>query len=163
MTRSQAGAARSSKPIREDHMTVQSVRADQLSALLARAESAKGPDRELDGEVWCAARGYKFMNHTSQGEGFIYWHGTRQFRGEAERLTASLDATLALCERVLPGWDNDVMGIAQSLRGGPRAYAGVWRDGLRGETEIKADAPTRSLALLAAMLKALLAQAGAPS
>ena len=66
-------------------------------------------------------------------------------------VTASLDAALALVERVLPGWDFTVK------RFGMRANVEVFENNGKGYEY--ASGKTPALALLAALLKALIAQA----
>lgn len=65
-----------------------------LSALLARVEAATGPDREID--LSLAALAYPKTPRS-------YW-ADHTGHGAQEEYTASVDAALALIERVLPGW-----------------------------------------------------------
>src|SRR5690606_20644606 len=41
-----------------------------LPDLIARLEKATGPDRELDGRIWCAINGYEFVQW--DGAGCVY-------------------------------------------------------------------------------------------
>lgn len=115
---------------------------ETLRELQERLAKASGPDRELDflianalyqigGEAW----GYAACDvHPENGP-------------EVIRLTASLDAAMALVERVLPEW----CCSAIKTPGGCEGY--IWRVGQIGAHE--GTAPTPALALLSAMLSAL--------
>lgn len=65
---------------------------DTLDALIARLEKAEGPDREIDILLT------ELLISPSEAE----LH--RIYSLEAYRFTHSVDASLALAERVLPGW-----------------------------------------------------------
>ena len=143
--------------------------ADPLSALLARVEAAEGPDRELDVAIWAALQGVEVLLFEARGgserlayDGDLRWP---TWIGQP-KLTASLDLVLALVEMVLPGFH-----VLLTSRGGPvgaGAYC-QWRASLKGDYNFVsgrpqialsgADRPTPGLALLAALLKALIAQA----
>ena len=80
-----------------------------LTELLARVESATGADREIDEAVWLATTPGAY-SVTSMGN---LWppYQLREFRYPAGNLvmvmpnvTSSLDAVIALIERVLPGF-----------------------------------------------------------
>jgi hypothetical protein len=83
----------------------------KLRELLARVESAAGPDRELDYAIhdiqmggWLQEHGYE---RSKDGDGYVTdtppVEGTSRCCGP-EEFTSSIDAAVALCERVLPGW-----------------------------------------------------------
>ena len=126
-----------------------------LSALRARVEEAKGPDREIDAEIcaelrflpnfeaWKVKRaegehGKIFAegkNVIVQGDTDTGWFSVRDY---AAPVTASLDAALGLVEAKLPGWGRDVdatapeMGIDVTLhdprpphRAAPRTFKGT--------------------------------------
>lgn len=102
-----------------------------LSSLLARIESATGPDRELDSEIAFA------LTPPDAEIGLL-----------ALNYTASLDAVIALCERVLPGWSWAVdSGYAANHH---KSHAEAWT----GDDEGSGDAATPALALCAAIIKA---------
>lgn len=69
----------------------------ELATLRARIDAATGPDRELDlslAEALVPDVVVLLHNRgTGQNERSTYWH-----------YTASIDAALALVERLLPGW-----------------------------------------------------------
>lgn len=124
-----------------------------LAGLLARVKTATGPDRKLDYAIFTA---FAPMDVGS------YWHPT-----EGNQYTASIDAALALVERMLPGhrWGISTHSIksgAKNERGWPlhadgfRAHV-TERSALRPMPSI-ADAPTAPLAILAATLSALITQ-----
>jgi hypothetical protein len=79
-------------------------RAKELAGLIERVEAAAGPDRELDSAVFAACG----MHINPNPPSFEYgrWpeetaDGSTFYR--IDRITASIDAALALVERVLPG------------------------------------------------------------
>lgn len=67
--------------------------------------------------------------------------------------TASLDAAVALVERVLPGWDQ-----GSSFLGEDGGYAEVWEHGYHDDTVVKSHGKTQAIALLFAILSALKAK-----
>ena len=80
--------------------------------LLSRLEGLTWPDREVDGLVeirfGLMPEDAVFARENVFGQEVNQWHtggfGSYQFH-YPEEYTASLDAVVALCERVLPGWD----------------------------------------------------------
>lgn len=124
-----------------------------LAGLLARVEAATGADIELDEAISLAlCDEHRFMQLADAPVGAgceMYRFGPRGFHS-ALRVTASLDAALALVERVLPG-----MLWAKNYEGGFRIY----QPGVSGF--FSGYAKTPALALLAAMLKALIAKEAA--
>lgn len=120
------------------------INTEGLADLLARVEGASGPDRALDKAILMAL-GQWAPVMTNQP-----W--------TVARLTASLDAALALTERVLPGWT--IAGIGQDdsklwhveLREGHQTS---YRRVVLSHMTLRGS-PTPALALLAALLKALI-------
>lgn len=106
-----------------------------LSSLLTRLEGAEGPDREVDFDL-CAALQEK---------------GALGIIAHVPKLTASLDAALALAERVLPG-HRTVVEQAHDKTGWAMIQTGP--ETPRNMT----DGPTPALALLTALLRALINQ-----
>ena len=91
--------------------TPKQIAADKLDELIERLEKAEGPSIELDGMIWAAANGYEFVMW--DGAGCVYrdpnapnWNrGIQHADATTVRpYSASLDAAVALAERVLPGW-----------------------------------------------------------
>jgi len=75
-----------------------------MTDLLARLEVAEAGSRELDGAVWCARNGYVFVMW--DGAGCVYrkqpGYGISHIsQSDVAPVTTSLDAALALAERVL--------------------------------------------------------------
>lgn len=136
---------------------------NQLHSLLERLEKANGPDREIDAEILVVlgilvkneGRGYRRIgpDGTIKTGWYVdlldYWKWpTSVF--EVEPLTASLDASVALVEKVLPGWDWQV-GTCDSEQ-----YVGHIVEEFGMAALIWEYGPNPALALLTAMVKALL-------
>lgn len=134
-----------------------------LSDLIARVEAATGPDRELDGLMEVAARWAQASSVGLKPEHRARWEcdaqGWVRSQGTiypAATFTASLDAALALVERVLPGW---FVGLQQNRFVGDERRWTAYITLNDGEHEATTYAP--ALALLAALLRALQAKASA--
>jgi len=110
-----------------------------LSDLLEKVRACEGADREVDRLIVEA-----FGTKPSGIPVCANILGIGAF-------TSSVDAALALVERVLPGW-----WWAVGQYSGGAASANVSRDGKRHGPDVMA--PTPALALLAALLTALLAE-----
>jgi hypothetical protein len=134
-----------------------------IVGLLERVEAATGPDRELDYELalyekapdwrkrkpWKQTNGWAKPDVASTSWAVLFYDGG----GNAlpvPQYTASLDAALALCERVLPGW---VVQLETWRDPAATARLAEWNI---GEAEHEGHARTLPLALLAALLRALL-------
>lgn len=149
--------------------------AAELTELLGRVEKAEGQDRYADCWLACALDGFfphivqwctrdegptwriDFCKYGEDGGLISPGHGGAQM---VRPYTASLDQALGLCERVLPGWRNiiDSDGMRDGVHlGKPLACVFTNQFNL-DEPFFDAAAPTRALALLAAMLKALIAK-----
>lgn len=123
---------------------------NDLPSLLERVELANAPDRVLAreiGEYFGAAAGH--------------------FTGEFDGCTESLDAAIALVERVLPGWSWHAMNKDQEendpykLRDTPRAILQRGQASSLSEMQkrwFSASAPTPALAICAALLRAKIAE-----
>lgn len=128
----------------------------KLSELRERVEGASGPDRKLDALIAVAIGGFFLAPRRFEGEepryGYIDANGTEVLPGNSgdqlvPRLTASIDAALALVERLHPD-----VGVVLSLdREEPR----LARASLVGERIIGQNAATLPLAILSALLRAL--------
>lgn len=122
-----------------------------LSDLIARVDAATGANRELDRAIAT----WQFP-HLAECERWPHggWHSPAWgLIAPPEHYTASIDAALALVERVLPGW---FVGLQQNRWVGDErrwtAYITLDAD------EHEATTYTPALALLAALLRALQAQ-----
>lgn len=88
-----------------------------IESLIERLEKATGPDRELDSDI-CRACGFKL---------YPFDRPSNDTLAEAPRYTASLDAAVSLCERVLPGRDWTVRTRrAHPYQGNYQFEAVVW-------------------------------------
>lgn len=152
----------------------------KLSELLERVERAGGLDRELDADIWWVlshADAERCFNNGATGMPRHYppmlpipsGIGRAGVRAMAPAFSASLDAALALVERVLPGWggtitlgdptrSKDLGQPCVILQPHMRNDVG-WALGSRAR--FPANAATPALALLAALLRALLSQSPA--
>ena len=132
-----------------------------LKALLARVQRSAGPDRDLDEALMVLAY-VKDRRHigAQRDDGYGRWYDVKDdvwvdpvtdkwVTTSALFFTKSIDAALALVERLLPGayWSID-----HTDEGDP----GKWYDVEIGQSF--AQARTAPLAILAALLTALLAQ-----
>ena len=161
-----------------------------LPALLERIKNATGPDREVDAAIFdafpderwprCAYLEENCVTLRSFGRNPQFHDGwlTRlranmedKYPEDLPRLTASLDAALALCERKLPGWSWWV-GNADTREDDPYDRRVTPRAILkRGETTslsvhekrwFDGHAATPALALLSALVSALASAEEAP-
>jgi len=112
-----------------------------LSDLLARVEAATGPDRELDDAIVELMFGKSMLVITEDA-------GTVWRNHKAPFYTASIDAALALAERVLPDHEIEMFQLF---------HGNGWGVNFRAKHIDTAYAPTPALALIAAILKALIA------
>ena len=117
-------------------------------------EKAEGPDREIDGRVWCATGGLPFVMWDGAGCVHRWEHGIWHVAADrVPRYTSSIDACVALIEKVLPGWDE--WEIA-TRRNKTRFIAHV----AKGSTAAYGQSVTAPLALLSATLSALIMDGG---
>jgi hypothetical protein len=121
-----------------------------LQALLARVEGGGEEDRALDaeialhlGEAFCMRRWYSDVVWQFRWQADCEWEPLPHF-------TTSLDAAVALVERVRPGNVLEVEGFAGSAQWGAMV------------AEHGATAPTPARALIAALLRAEIAKAQEP-
>ncbi len=135
-----------------------------LTELLARVEGCKGPDREIDCAIAVALEGYYTKPHPGWPDDptrtmycKIDADGSRIEPGNASDMlvheyTGSIDAALALVERMLPGWDygmdRDQGEFIVTLTAAGASMA-------KGH---QAEAATLPLAILTALLNALIAR-----
>lgn len=117
----------------------------ELSELIARLEAARGPDRELDADL-SEHFGGVFYQHPS-------W--SVQTYVTAAPLTASIDAALALVERLLPGWWRSVSESAGGWWAGLLNPEGGYVSSDAAPTAPRRYFPNGALAILIALLCAL--------
>lgn len=148
---------------------------DALSDLLTRVEKAEGSLADDDlGRIICAALGKPF--HSTEiscgddgSDDLTVYHAVDDYVWRSYRHRApdvSLDAALALVERVLPGWahvlswwppSESETGFTRCTLGGP-GYITDETTSDTFEVTLDGDKPKHALALLAALLKALISQ-----
>lgn len=109
------------------------------SDLIARLEKAEGRDRAIDAD----------LIRTLAGGASEHWYsawGTHVTDDTVPAVTASLDAAIALTEKVLPGW---FWGVA--------AWPSTFKSHVTTlmASRVEAHHPTAAIALLIATLKAL--------
>lgn len=119
----------------------------ELQTLLERVEKATGPNRKIDALLWPLAP--DFTRDVSLTGEEVAWR-----EHASPRYTASLDAALALVERVLPGWTWDI-GAESYGASAEGAWARVYPRGFMSKGSGNRYAKTPTLALLAALLRAL--------
>jgi len=78
---------------------VQEVVMTDLPSLITRLREADGPSRELDADIMAAVTNGKAAEYQAEFPGW-YWDGYR-CHCCAEKITASLDAAVALAERLV--------------------------------------------------------------
>lgn len=138
-----------------------------LRELLGRVQMAAGPDRGLDEAIMALfyerRRKYIGVHYVGGGRsmskvwvdpGTGKWVSTHAFD-----FTSSIDAAVALIERVLPGW----WWIIRTAEESQNFFAQIGTaqgpyDYRKGENCFPARAATPALALCAALLRALLSQ-----
>jgi len=85
-----------------------------LTDLLARVKAASGADRELDARIWCFASGWRFRDFNPST---VFWEKPLDgfwIRGNSllrvvPKYTASIDAAVELTQRLLPGWEIELI------------------------------------------------------
>ncbi len=140
-----------------------------LRGLIERCEKATEPDRELDGDLHEMAYGEWLRKHgyVSQGE-TGYFSPTPPVQGAGhvrapEHYTDSVDAALALVEKMRPGYRWGVSSVAIKIGAypdGKTAYGEGFRAHVTKNSPLRpmpstADAPTPALAIILALLRSL--------
>lgn len=127
--------------------------------LLSRLEGLTAPDREVDALIMGACFEWAkpeppYLAPHCVGDQPIYWHAPEPYyKRPAPELTASLDAAIALCERVLPGWSGDI-DIGKPIADNGKVGARLFPPG-DGWQNHAGEGPTPAIALLIAILTAL--------
>jgi hypothetical protein len=127
---------------------------EQLQSLRDRIANATGPDREIDAAI-CVAFSIEGKSRTVNRRGHFVNGKPVFLRVDIEypKLTSSIDAALALVDRVLPGWEWSVWACGGVF--GATVY-NTPEDEI--EPSISAHAPTPALAIILAGLDALIAK-----
>ena len=142
-------------------------RLDDLRKLLDRCERAEGGERELDAEidallrigtpkmepwawanfpVWRPARNGSVEVVHSDGSGGLNW--------QSQEFTTSIDAAVALVDRVLPRWGRSIYW--NNCQGSLARVEDIANEQSSG-TDYEARGANDALAVCAAMLRALMA------
>ncbi len=136
-----------------------------LAALIERIEALTGPDREVDRDVLRVAGTHILEKRGKDRKAWWYPvdgsiakysnEGGFGYPPPFPRFTTSLDAAVALVERVLPGW-------AKGFDGGPKTRIAFVdqhdHDDRMFGARYTAEGPTPAIALILAALRALHAQ-----
>lgn len=151
---------------------------EQLQALLKRVQAATGPDRELDADMdealriglphlpaWAWQNFPQWKNISGGRVCCLHRDGSHGLNWSSLEFTASIDAALALVERVAPGGLLDLtLGYEPGAadRAWPAVTLRFYPDGVRVDGKqyhaVIEGAPTPPLAILAALLRALISQ-----
>ena len=146
------------------------VSADKLRALLARVESASGPDCEIDCALFCAFAmpkewcGSLIISHFRDLRGTYGYNtadGMRHLEAQTvPRYTSSTDAAIGLCEQVLPGIFY-LLGKGKTRKDEP-PYGAQLLFGIDEVISSAEHSASLPLALCAALLKAPIADPTPP-
>ena len=137
----------------------------ELQGLIERCEKATGPDRELDAAIIVATTptvsaddDLIYLSPTLEDDNCAhgtYWRVQRSGRSlhTAPQLTASLDASLALVEQVLPGWHWSLDSFGEAT-----VFDSSGAFLVQADNEHYGHNKRLPLAILAALLRSLLAR-----
>lgn len=142
-----------------------------LTSLIERLEKAEWPDGQLDAEILEATGGcahreteyYCVEDGNSVDSGFTCKRCHKDTYGQrVEPYTSSIDAAVALAERVLPGWGwsvesktHHIMACLNPELGEPVGKHPHWAAISNLSSRTFEDAATPAIALLLAILRAL--------
>ena len=117
-----------------------------MTDLITRLSKLDAPDREVDGEIW---------RYLMSGEPRAVLHGP------IPKLTASVDAAIALAERVLPGWGWEIASNTNHIKnclnpeyGKPIGKHPHWAVVANQSSRKFVDGQTPAIALCIALLRA---------
>ncbi|WP_427023063.1 hypothetical protein ACP4J4_10505 [Aureimonas ureilytica] len=137
-----------------------------LRTLLDRVEQGEGRDEELDVRLVAAffAPATALVEASPFNGAWCIYDGTGrngrprlwecQPLGHQPSPTSSIDTAVYLVEKVLPGWDHGYES------GDGIAFGKVWSQGRHDDTVVRGEARTPARAILAALLRAKIAQEG---
>lgn len=128
---------------------------DNLDALLRRVENAQGRDRDLDFAIYCALEP---VNYDEISETF-FDPVTLEEQPPPPSYSSSIDAAIFLVQKTLPGWymmiDGSLMTSCEISLTDSRTPSREVREDV---DRFFARAPTIPLALIAALLRSLIAK-----
>jgi len=125
------------------------------SDLIARLEALTGPDMEVDWDIGLNVGGMKSVRTFGMaGNWFDRCVDETSLSVSMPDYTASIDAAVALCERVLPGWR---WGITQGTEDDDEVQGNVWPETTPFTAYLDSYGyhANPAIALLIAILKAL--------
>lgn len=131
------------------------------AGLIERLEACVPPDRELDHllEEYFYADTLKNYRRRERAEGWVSDNPSvigADLIAPAQPYTASLDAAIALVERVRPGWDRNVGKAIYRSNGIERVVHTAAINGQGGNDFVFAEeGPNEPIALLIALLRSL--------
>jgi hypothetical protein len=136
-----------------------------LAELREEVEKATGPDRELDALIVVELEGWTFQKF--KGDSRPYWRTPKNSNQESWFMrenngpplyTASIEAAIALIEKMLTGENWQITSGATAIGSGP--FVMHYSARVFGETGDNPayDKPTPALALCSALLAALIAK-----
>jgi hypothetical protein len=132
-----------------------------MKALTNRLEQSTGPDRELDGHIFETLGGAEWREayrRVQEPCGCPHETAVHDAKDRfAPRYTASIDATVALVERCLPGWSWECRASGT----GDRGQATVWNPSRapgNNQEQRAYNCASPAIALLTALFRALEAQ-----
>jgi len=132
-----------------------------LSELLARVEKATKREREVDAAIALAFGWRHVMEPYSGGDPIPCWYDHNNIEQFLPYFTSSLEAAVALVERVLPGVSYVQRHDPDQIKWDGRHYAANVGDMPHEGGNFWIAAPTPALALIAATLRALKVRAEA--
>jgi hypothetical protein len=141
-----------------------------VQELIDRVEKATGPDQELDAALYRELGGEvptEFMgtgvklSWDASGKAWCYLPGGMRVSFTPPALTASIDAALALMEKVLPGWTVQIFKLRSDKGWGARVSSPRYDtfSSFEGEENATEDGfvgqPNGALAIILATLRAI--------
>jgi len=137
-----------------------------LRTLLDRVEQGEGADRTINWDIADAfgmvpahrivETGFDYDWYRKAGDTALWKANDSEGRSvslwQPEDVTGSIDAVVSLVEKVLPGWDHGYES------GDCVAFGKVWSQGRHDDTVVRGEARTPARAILAATLRAKIAQ-----
>ena len=134
----------------------------ELGELIERVEKLTGPDREVDCEIaWATGWDIEATNYSGTWRrAFPSWRGVGERTHRAADnwgvppFTASLDAAVALVERVLPAWSWECRASGTGDKGQATVWNPIKAPGHNDE-QLAYNCPSPAIALVLATLRAV--------